>query len=311
MPLDLQEGYTLNDVLKLEAENLHSRDQIVVLAAQSLLVGSVLGRVIAGAVPTTGTAGGGNTGNGTCTSVVGASKVKVGTYTLRCVVAIANSGVFNVIDPDGNALPIVTVGVAYPIVVAENDQISFIINDGGVDYVVGDVFTIVVPVGGLQYRAINFSGIDGSQKAAGLSYSVYDASASGERTVNFTSGGTYEVIPGDTITGATSESTARVVKVTLSSGSWAAGTAAGTFTLDDRFGALQSENLNVAGNLNVATIGGDSAAVAAADKAGVAIVRDAEIVSSRLIWPSGATTAQKANAIVQLAALGIIVRTEG
>jgi hypothetical protein len=307
----LSEGYKLNDVLKLEAEGLHSRDQIVVLAGQSLSVGSVLGKVTAGAVPTTGTAGAGNTGNGTCTGVVGASKTKPGTYVLRCIVAIANSGVFNVIDPEGNTLPIVTVGVAYPIVAAENDQISFTINDGSADFIVGDVFTILVPVGGGQCRAINFSGVDGSQKAIGLSYAVYNAAASGERTRTYTSGGTYVVIPGDTITGATSGATARVVKVTIATGAWATGDAAGTLTLDDQVGTFQSENLNIAGNLNVATIAGDSSAVAASDIGGVAIVRDAEIVASRMVWPSGATAAQKAVAVIQLAALGIIIRTEG
>ena len=51
-------------------------------------------------------------------------------------------------------------------------------------------------------------------------------------------------------------------------------------------------------------------AVAAADLAGVAIVRDAEIVDSELSWPSGITVAQKATALSELAALGIIVRTE-
>lgn len=306
MPLDLQSGYTLNDVLKLEAENLHSRDAITVLAAQSLSVGSVLGKVTAGAVPATGTAGGGNTGGGTCTSVTGGVKVKVGIYILTCIGLVANGGIFSVADPDGMGMPAAAAGLAYT-----SNQINFTIADSGTDFALGDTFTITVPAGGLQYRAINFTGVDGSFNAVGLSYAAYDAAASGERTVVFTSGGTYEVVPGDIITGATSGSTARVVKIVLSSGSWAAGTAAGTFTLDDRVNALQSENLNVAGNSNVATIGGDSSAVAAADIGGVAIVRDAEIVSSRLVWPSGATAAQKAVAITQLAALGIIMRTEG
>jgi hypothetical protein len=210
MPTDTTQSYTLAAILKWEQENHYSRDQITVLAGQTLVPGEVLGKVTA-------------------------------------------SG---------------------------------------------------------KYAAIDFAAGDGTENAAGLSFSTYDASAPGTRTVAFTSGGTYEVIPGDTIVGATSGSTARVVSITLSSGTWAGGDAAGTFTLDTRNGALQSENLNVGTNLNVATIGGDSAAVAATDIDGVAIVRDAEIVSSELTWPSGATANQKAAALVQLAALGIIVRTE-
>lgn len=305
MPNDTTQSYTLAAILKYEEPNLHSRDAITVLAAQTLVPGSILGKVEVGTVPTTGTAGGSNTGNGTMTSVTGAKFTKVGTYTATCVTAATNAGTFALADPNGLSVGVATVGVAYT-----SDQLNFTLNDGSTDFVVGDTFTVVVPVGGLQHRAINFSGVDGSAKAAGLSYATYDASASGQRTLAFTSGGTYEVEAGDTITGATSGSTARVVSITLSSGTWAGGDAAGTFTLDDRSGALQSENLNVGGNTNVATIAGDSVAVAAADISGVAIVRNAEIVDSELTWPSGATAAQKATALVELAALGIIVRTE-
>lgn len=46
----------------------------------------------------------------------------------------------------------------------------------------------------------------------------------------------------------------------------------------------------------------------AADKAGVAIVRDAEVRSADLTWFSGATTAQKETAQDLLAAAGLIVR---
>lgn len=305
MPNDIIQSYTLAAVLKWEEDNLHSREKITVLAAQSLVPGSVLGKIEVGTVPTTGTAGGGNTGNGTMTSVTGGKFVKVGTYTMTCVGLDTDGGVFSVKGPDGEALPTAAVTTAYT-----SDQINFTINDGATDFVVGDVFTVVVPVGGLQHRAVNFSGVDGSAKAAGLSFSTYDASASGNRTVSYTSGGTYEILPGDTITGATSASTARVVSLTLASGTWAGGDAAGVLTLDDRSGALQAENLDVGGNTNVATIGADSVAVAATDIGGVAIVRDAEIVASELTWPSGATAAQKATALAELAAKGIIVRVE-
>jgi hypothetical protein len=47
-----------------------------------------------------------------------------------------------------------------------------------------------------------------------------------------------------------------------------------------------------------------------ADVAGVAIVRDAQIVSSNLVWPDGATAAQKAAALAQLKENGIVTRVE-
>lgn len=80
------------------------------------------------------------------------------------------------------------------------------------------------------------------------------------RSIAFTSGGTYEVQEGDTITGATSSATAVVRRAVLTSGDWAAGTAVGRLILSGQAGTLQAENLNVGANLNVATIAGNSTA---------------------------------------------------
>ena len=46
------------------------------------------------------------------------------------------------------------------------------------------------------------------------------------------------------------------------------------------------------------------------DVEGVAIVRDATIIADNLVWPSGATTPQKAAALAQLKAVGIVEREE-
>lgn len=81
------------------------------------------------------------------------------------------------------------------------------------------------------------------------------------REVAFTSGGTYEIVAGNTITGATSAATAVITKVILTSGTWAAGTAAGRLFFASQTGTFQSENLNVAANMNVATIASDSTAI--------------------------------------------------
>lgn len=77
----------------------------------------------------------------------------------------------------------------------------------------------------------------------------------------FTSGGTYEILEGNTITGATSAKTAVVRRVQLVSGTWAGGDAAGWLVLNTPSGAFQAENLDVGANLNVATIAGDAAAI--------------------------------------------------
>ncbi len=306
MPTDAALGIAINDVIKDEAPNLYSREEVTVLAGQSLSIGHVLGKVTAGTVPTTGTADVGNTGNGTVTGVTGGVDVKVGVYTLTCISTVANGGAVTVQDPDGYALPNAIIGTAYT-----NPQINFTINDGAIDFTVNDTFTITVPAGGAQVREINFSGVDGSANAYGISHAAYDATASGEHTRLFTSGGTYEVVPGDIVTGEISGATARIIKVELSGGTWAGGNAAGTFTLDTKVGTFVAETLAVGGNTNVCDIAGDLVAMAAADVPGVAYVRDVQMTSTNLTWPSGVTAAQKAAALAQLKAKGMIEMTQG
>lgn len=82
-----------------------------------------------------------------------------------------------------------------------------------------------------------------------------------ERTLAYTSGGTTEIVAGDVIVGATSAAQATVKKVVLSSGTWAGGDAAGTFTLCNQIGTFQSENVKVGAGTNDATVGGNSTAV--------------------------------------------------
>ena len=96
---------------------------------------------------------------------------------------------------------------------------------------------------------------------------VWKSSASGwtavalGRELSFTSGGTYVIAEGDTITGATSTETAVVTRVVLESGSFAGGDAAGRLIFASQSGAFQAENLDVGANLNVATIAADSTAI--------------------------------------------------
>ncbi len=100
----------------------------------------------------------------------------------------------------------------------------------------------------------------------GASAVLHRATASGWSAVSlgfhlpFTSGGTYVVAEGNTITGATSSATAVITRVVVTSGSWAAGTAAGYFVMASKTGNFAAENLNVGGNLNVATIAANAVA---------------------------------------------------
>jgi len=301
MPTVLTEGKYLNDLLKWEMENYHSREQVTVLGGQDLVMGSVIGKIKIGTVPTTGTAGT-NTGNGTCVSVSGGAKAKVGVYTLRCVGVAANGGIFSVRDPDGEALPDAVMG-AYT-----NSAINFTLTDGATDFALGDSFTITVPAGSGKVRELNLTGIDGSEDAYGIMTAGADTTVA-QKQVAFTSGGAAELQPGMVVTGATGGATAQVVSLTLTSGTWAAGTAAGVLILDNQVGTFQSENLNATAQANICTIGANPSAYNP-DRQAVAIVRDAQIVADYLTWPTGASDAQKASALVQLANAGIVTRTD-
>ena len=76
--------------------------------------------------------------------------------------------------------------------------------------------------------------------------------------LRFTSGGVLAIIPGDIITGATGGATAVVSAVNVTAGNWAAGTATGQLEISGQAGLFESENLNVTGQNNIATIPSNS-----------------------------------------------------
>lgn len=74
--------------------------------------------------------------------------------------------------------------------------------------------------------------------------------------LDFTSGGTHQPSIGDEVEGASSGAAAIIESVTLDSGTWAGGDAAGSFTLRRKIGTFSSENLNIGGESNVASTDG-------------------------------------------------------
>ena len=81
-----------------------------------------------------------------------------------------------------------------------------------------------------------------------------------QHIITYTSGGTTELVAGMTVVGATSAATADVVSVTLASGTWGAGTAAGTITIRGSVGTWTSgENIFTDGGSNDATMTGTPA----------------------------------------------------
>lgn len=103
--------------------------------------------------------------------------------------------------------------------------------------------------------------------ADGLSAAMYKSTTSGwslvplGRELSYTSGGTYNIAVGDTITGETSAATAVITAITVESGTLAAGTAAGRIIFASQTGTFQAETIKVGANLNVANIAGNSTAI--------------------------------------------------
>lgn len=94
-----------------------------------------------------GTAGtptpGSNTGNGTVTGVDTTAATVTETWTLTCT-AGGPTGTFSVVGSVSGAQADATVGTPY-----SNSRISFTINDGAVDFIIGDTFTIATTIGAL------------------------------------------------------------------------------------------------------------------------------------------------------------------
>ncbi len=172
-------------------------------------------KITAGAltVPTTGTADGGNTGNGTVTSVTGDAATVPGTYNIECVETVTNGGVFIVRVPNGDVIDRVeiTAGAGGTATVANNqinatitdgstdfaesdfftitviqanggtgtlanNEVSGTITDGATDFIVGDYFTITVAAGSLKGVELDTTATDGSQVAYGILINTTDAS---------------------------------------------------------------------------------------------------------------------------------------
>jgi hypothetical protein len=90
-------------------------------------------------------AGGGNVGNGTVGSIgVNSSFTKTESWSLTCIHAVANGGIFSVVGSVTGARGNATVGSSYVsnVIAPANSEIGFTISDGATDFAVGDTFTI-------------------------------------------------------------------------------------------------------------------------------------------------------------------------
>jgi hypothetical protein len=113
------------------------------------------------------TADAGNTGDGTVTLasvVAGAVVPLVGDYTLECIQAVTNGGVFKLVDPNGAIVAsglTLTVG-AGAVTLFEVAGMTFTVTDGATDFIVGDKFALTVAADGKLYL-YKTDGIGGEQ----------------------------------------------------------------------------------------------------------------------------------------------------
>jgi len=179
-------------------------------------------------------------------------------FTVLATEADHDAGTFSVTTPSGDRLADATADVAYT-----SYEINFTINDGSTDFAVDDSFTVAVTADANGYvKAIDYDATDGTQTPYGITYSAYDASEAAVAgacivrdaqinsdylawPVDFTGGGTDVPVVGDTVVGATSDDTAEIVKITVSSGAWADGDAVGVLWLKNCSDEFQAENLDI------------------------------------------------------------------
>lgn len=154
-------------------------DSVTITGSADLVRGTVLGKITIGAA-TSATKSGGNTGTGTLVLDVTTptlASVDVGVYTVRCIQAVVNGGVFEVKSPSGRSLGEAIIPAGAGDSVTFSDQVKFVLTDAGTDFIVGDGFDITVAAGSGSYKTSVKTATDGSQ--APVAILVDQALASG------------------------------------------------------------------------------------------------------------------------------------
>lgn len=122
-------------------------------------------------IPTTMTADGGNTGDGTVTAVAAAAggSPSVGTWVLANTFAVANGGVWSLTDPNGNTVIdglTMNVGAGGATVFVAGGM-TFTITDGATDFALADEFTIAVTANG-KWIPFDITAVDGAEIPQGI-----------------------------------------------------------------------------------------------------------------------------------------------
>lgn len=318
----ITEGMWTAEAIVSEAENGRSRDAVTVLSGQNLVANSVVGKVTIAGIGRASVPAVVGTGNGAMSLVTAGADAQVGSYVVTCTAIATHGGTFSVVAPDGTALPSLTLTASTGATTAyASSHINFSITDGSTDFIVGDVFTIVVGT-----TAPTVLGGTGTGTISALSLSE-DATTGTYIVINreaITNGGRFEVIAPD--------GTSLGDNFLMSAGS---GTATAftsrhiNFTLTDATDFIAGNYFNVAvykpaaaakavawdptpstwdGRQTPAGVLYAAVDASAADVVGVLLARDAQVNAAELQWLTGLTVAEKTIGKAGLAALGIIAR---
>jgi hypothetical protein len=130
---------------------------------------------------------------------------------------------------------------------------------------------------------------------------IIECVLSDQFTLNFDSGGTTEIAAGNWIVGETSAAQGVVISVSLGSGSWGAGNAAGTFTLRRVKGQFaNNENISVGVSTNLATVDGILSGQSANDLAGGGLTDGITFVGGGVVMPETDDLTVSANILFQI-----------
>jgi hypothetical protein len=186
------EPTAVSDVLKSEKEGHFCRGVGVIKSGAGVLdIGTVLGRITAGAASSAAKAGGNTAGSGALTLDVTTpvlAGAQPGVYSVRCIQAITNSGLFEVRDPSGVVIGEVLVGQTF------SNQIKFSIADA-TDFVVDDGFDVTIAAGSGKLVAYDPTAKDGSAVADSVLLHKVDATSADVAGAVILANGPAEISP--------------------------------------------------------------------------------------------------------------------
>lgn len=303
------EGLHAAEFLVSEGPGYLSRDAVTVASGQALTAGAVLGkltkRLAAAPIPTIV-----GTGTGLMSDLRFGPFVQVGNYVIT-LLATSATAAFSVTAPDGTALPNGAVGTAY-----KSAHLSFLISNGGT-MTLNDSYTVVVTAGGTP-TVVGGTGT-GTISAITLGRAAKNGSYRIINRAVVVNGGDFEVLDPDgmscgrflmgTGSGGAASFASDQINFTL--------TDATDFILGNYFEVIVATHTGQVKALDPTAVDGThipygvllaDVDASSAAKAGTAIARFAEIDSNKLSWAATVAAAQKAAALAQLRALGVVAR---